>query len=738
MTDPKDNEQNETRAMDEVEGLLEEMIDAEASDLFLSEGRPPSWRLDGMVTVTLHGPTARAALEGFVARVVRPAQREYFERVGDLDVGWSHPKLGRFRVHLQQQRGVLGAVIRSVPSGQLSFERLGLPAAVRALAERPRGLVLVTGATGSGKSTTLAAMLHHINTTASKHIVTLEDPIEFVHDDQLSIVTQREIGTDARDFASGLRHVLRQSPDVILIGEMRDAETVSVALSAALTGHLVLSSLHTMDATQTLQRILSYYPEHLREQVCMDLSLSLQGVVGQRLVPSTDGTRRVAAVEVVLATPAIQRLIREQRVDEIADAMTGVEGMQSFDRALVDLYGRGMISAEIGAAYASNPDEFRMSAHGMARGSARSVEHELDASTVGAGALDMRVILRDALEIGASDIHLVAGSAPVLRVDGELRPMPHGEPLTASAVRRLLFSLLSHGQRESYDLEKELDFALTVTGGHRFRVNAHQQRGTAAVAIRLIPNKVPPIESLGLPKIVTELATRTQGLVLVTGPTGSGKSTTLASMIDLINHRRSCHLITIEDPIEFLHENDQALIEQREIGEDSRSFAAALKYILRQDPDVILVGEMRDAETISAALTAAETGHLVLATLHANDAPSAVDRIVDVFSPHQQSQIRTQLASELLAVLSQRLLRRVDGRGRVGAFEVMVGTAAVRNLIRENKLHQLGSIMETAQRDGMITMDRALVDLARRGAISGDEALRYARNPPNVRALLGA
>jgi pilus retraction protein PilT len=726
----------EVDEVDEVERLLEEMIDAEASDLFLSEDRPPSWRLDGLVTVTLHPPTTRASLERFFSRVVRPSQREHFDRTGDFDAGWSHPKLGRFRVHLQQQRGLLGAVIRSVPSGQLSFERLGLPPAVRSLAESARGLVLVTGSTGSGKSTTLAAMLHHINTSASRHIVTLEDPIEFVHDDLLSIVTQREIGTDARDFASGLRHVLRQSPDVILIGEMRDAETVSVALSAALTGHLVLSSLHTMDATQTLQRILSYYPEHLRDQVCMDLSLSLQGVVGQRLVPSADGTRRVAAVEVMLATPAIRRLIREQRVDELQDAMVGVEGMQRFDRALVDLHARGLITAEIGAAYASNPDEFRLGIQGMERGSALGAG-ELDLGPASLGAMDMRGILREALDVGASDIHLVAGSRPVLRVHGELTPLAGTEVLTPAAVRRLLFSLLSHSQRETYDLEKELDFALSVNGGNRFRVNAHQQRGTAAVAIRLIPNRVPPIESLGLPWIVPELAARTQGLVLVTGPTGSGKSTTLAAMVDLINHQRNCHLITIEDPIEFLHDNDQALIEQREIGEDSRSFASALKYILRQDPDVILVGEMRDTETIAAALTAAETGHLVLATLHANDAPAAVDRIVDVFPPSQQSQIRTQLASELLAVLSQRLVRRTDGLGRVGAFEVMVGTAAVRNLIRENKLHQLPSIMETAQRDGMVTMDRALADLIKRGLTTYEESLRYARNPSTIRNLLG-
>lgn len=719
---------------DPIDALLQEMIDAEASDLFLTEGRAPSWRLDGVVTVTLHPATERAALDALIERLLRPAQRALFEQSGDADVGYSHPALGRFRVHLQRSRGLLGAVIRAVPSGQLSFEKLRLPPALEGLAKCPRGLVLVTGATGSGKSTTLAAMIHHINTTASKHIVTLEDPIEFVHEDLLSMVTQREIETDARDFAQGLRNVLRQSPDVILIGEMRDAETVSVALSAALTGHLVLSSLHTIDATQTLQRILGYFPEHSREQVCMDLSLCLQGIVGQRLVPSADGRGRVPAVEVVLATPAVRKLVREQRVEEISDAIHGVDGMQTFNRALLDLYTRGAITLETGAAYASHPDEFRLAAQGIERGSSiASHEHEL--APLSPGSLDMRAILRMALDLGASDIHLVAGNPVTVRVHGALRAMFDREPLTPQLVRRLLFSLLAHGQRAQYDLEKELDFALTVTGGHRFRVNAHQQRGSAAVAIRLIPKSVPPLESLGLPLFVSDLAARTQGLVLVTGPTGSGKSTTLAAMIAMINAARRCHIITIEDPIEFVHESQLALVEQREIGEDSMSFAAALKHILRQDPDVILVGEMRDTETISAALTAAETGHLVLATLHANDAPATVDRIVDVFPPHQQSQIRTQLAAELLAVISQRLVLRADGQGRVGAFEVMVGTPAVRTLIRENKLHQLPSIMETATRDGMITMDRALLRLIEQRMITVDEAMRYVRNPNHLRSL---
>ncbi len=718
----------------DIEQILRQMVAEKASDLFLAEGRPPSARLNGVVRPLSRDPIDGAAIRELMDAVLRPTQREIFDRLGDIDVGMSRANLGRFRAHFHVQRGLLGAVIRAVPGGALDFDQLGLPAVVRTLAESPRGLVLVSGSTGSGKSTTLTAMVHHINSRQRKHIVTLEDPIEFVHDDLQAVVTQREVGSDTRDFALALRHVVRESPDVILIGEMRDAETMNVALSAALTGHLVLSSVHTIDAAQALQRILAYYPEHMREQVCMDLSISLQGIIAQRLVPRTDGEGRVAAVEVMIATPAIKKLIREQRVDEIADHMTSdtSDGMRTFNRALVELHEKGLVTYETGAAYASNPDEFRLAAQGMERGVAAFTSESEALPSV--GSIDMRTLLNVALRYGASDIHMVVGSPPIFRIHGRLRRL-EVDALATTDVRRLLFSLLSVRQREQFELERELDFSLTVTGRNRFRVNAHFQRGGIAVSIRLIPNEVPDASTLGLPAVMTDLASRPQGLVLVVGPTGAGKSTTLATLIHQINASRSCHIITIEDPIEFVHANRLATVEQREVGSDTRSFAAALKYILRQDPDVILISEPRDTETISAALTAAETGHLVFATLHTNDAPQTVDRIVDVFPPHAQPQARVQLGAALLAVVSQRLLPRADGKGRVAAFEVLVATPAVRAMIREGKTHQLHSTMETSQGMGMVTLDRSLLELARKGVISIEEAARYMKSPAALKTL---
>jgi twitching motility protein PilT len=332
------------------------------------------------------------------------------------------------------------------------------------------------------------------------------------------------------------------------------------------------------------------------------------------------------------------------------------------------------------------------------------------------------------MERNASDLHLTSGRPPILRINGVLDPLPIS-PLTDGDMRILLHSVLSVRQRTIYELEREIDFALALDHNQRFRVNAYFQKGKMAMSLRAIPTRIPDPKELRIPNTVMKLAQYPQGLVLVVGPTGSGKSTTLACMIDHINRHRQCRILTVEDPIEFTHESKVATIDQRELFADTKSFASALKYILRQDPDVILVGEMRDLDTISAALTAAETGHLVLATLHANDAIQTIDRIIDVFPAHQQEQIRAQLSSALTAVISQRLLPNREQDGRIAAFEILVATPAARNLIREDKLHQLKSIMEASRSMGMITMDAALVELVNANLIQRDIAMIYASNP---------
>lgn len=709
--------------------LLGRMEAAGASDLFVTVGKPPAARVHGQLRVLDEPATTAEGMEAAFAELLTPIARQRFLECGDLDVGVTLAGGRRLRMSLLRQQGVIGFVARSVPPGAIAIGSLGLPAVVGSFVDEPRGLVLVTGATGSGKSTTLAALVHHVNTSRSAHIVTIEDPIEFVHTDVRSRVTQREVGSDSLSFHAALRQVVRQSPDVILVGEMRDAESMGVAISAALTGHLVLASIHAIDATQTVQRILGYFPDAMRAQAAVDLALCLVGIVSQRLLPRADGRGRVLAGEVLANTPAVARLLREQRVDELQDLMRGSTDPKvlAFNQSLLRLHVAGSVTYEVGVAAASNPDEFALLARGMASGSAtfRSGADQTDHG------LDLKALLMAAEARGASDLHLTAGRPPMLRVNGVLAPLDESL-LSEADVRTLLYSVMSARQRAMYELEREVDFALQIGDGRRFRVNAYYQKGQMAAALRSIAQQIPTADELGLPEALLRLGDRPQGLLLVVGPTGAGKSTTLACLVDRVNRSRACRILTVEDPIEFVHESHLATIDQREVGADTMGFAAALKYILRQDPDVVLVGEMRDAETIAAALTAAETGHLVMATLHANDAPQTVDRIVDTFPSHQQDQARAQLSACLLGVVSQRLLPHRSGVGRAAVFEVMLGSPAVRTLIRDDKLHQLHNAMETARGAGMMTMDHALKEAYEAGRISLEDALRYVVNPRSI------
>lgn len=337
-------------------------------------------------------------------------------------------------------------------------------------------------------------------------------------------------------------------------------------------------------------------------------------------------------------------------------------------------------------------------------------------------------LLAEAVERGASDLHLTQNAPPILRIDGELEPL-NMPALTAADTQRMVYSLLNDSQKAKFEEVWELDASVEVAQVGRFRVNVHKQRGAVEAAFRVVNENIRTLRQLGLPPVCEEIARRTSGLVLVTGPTGSGKTTTLAAMINQINDEQHRMIISIEDPIEYIHKNRKSIIKQREVTSDTRSFADALRHVLRQDPDVVVIGEMRDLETIATALTAAETGHLVLATLHTPDAVQTVDRIVDVFPPYQQQQVRIQLASTLQAVIAQQLVPIPGGRGRVVACEVLLANVAVRNVIRNSKTEQLYSLMQTSSELGMITMDKSLKKLYEQGLISYDEALRRCRFP---------
>ncbi len=357
-------------------------------------------------------------------------------------------------------------------------------------------------------------------------------------------------------------------------------------------------------------------------------------------------------------------------------------------------------------------------------------------STAATPAKSVRIetLLEECVKRNASDLHIQVGLPPILRVDGALIPIAGISVLTEDVIQKLVFSTLDSEQREVLSKDKEFDYSFAFGDMARFRVNAFQERGNLAAAFRLIPNKMPTLADLGLPQVISTFANYPRGLVLVTGPTGSGKSTTLAALIDKINQEKAVHIITIEDPIEFAHKSKKSVIVQREVHYDTFSFSRALKSVLRQDPDVVLLGEMRDLETMSSAITIAETGHLVFATLHTNSAAQSIDRMIDVFPAEQQPQIRSQLSSILMAVCSQRLVPAIGG-GRIAACEILVANTAVRSIIREGKTHQLDTAIQTGVNEGMQTMDRTLAKLVQQGTITFDNALEYAVDPVEFKRL---
>lgn len=352
--------------------------------------------------------------------------------------------------------------------------------------------------------------------------------------------------------------------------------------------------------------------------------------------------------------------------------------------------------------------------------------------------LHVNQILAKVVEARGSDLHMTAGRPPMARIDGDLVPLEEFDVLTPSTVRDLIYEILSQRLRERFENNLELDTSHVVPNLGRFRLNVFQQRDSVGAVFRSIPFEILSLEQLGIPKAVRQFADLPRGLVLVTGPTGSGKSTTLAALIDIINATKPLHIMSVEDPIEYLHQHKTAVVNQREVGEDTKSFSQALKHVLRQDPDVILVGELRDLETIQTALTAAETGHLVFATLHTQDAPQSIDRMIDVFPAHQQQQVRTQLATTIQGIVTQQLLPRASGPGRVVVCEILVATPAVRNLVREGKSHQIYNAMQAGAKFGMQCMDQALADLVKGGIITRQTAEERCANVEDLRRLIGA
>lgn len=731
-----------------IEDLLRGLIDDDVSDIFLNTAQIPHIRRSGRVREVNMSALSAEDINSFRNRVIDDKFELSYQETGAVDCAVVLKSNQRCRLNFFETEKGPAVAVRPIKDGNtITVDRLGLPQVIKDIASSSRGgIILVTGATGSGKSTTMAAMINEINNNQNKHILTIEDPIEFVYRNGKSLIAQREVANHTISFPEAIRNALRENPDVIVVGEMRDEETMQAALNAALTGHLVISTVHTSSAVLALERLINMVSEERREQLAIDFSLAMVAIVSQRLLPKKDTSGVCAALEILLATPLIRKHIADRKFGDVEQSLkeSGTLGMTSFVRSIFKLYRDGVISEETAFEFVDNPDELRLLLQGMESGVDAFRSHYGERNDDNTHVIDMATLLRGAVKMGSSDLLLSVNAYPCIRLNGAIQAMdlPILQPID---TQRLLFSIISSHQRVIFEEKRELDFALSVNinltnkpEGEincRFRVNAFYQRGNIGIVARVINSYIPTPEQLSLPRVLLDLIKYKQGLILVTGPTGSGKTTTLASLINVINRTRNAHIITIEDPIEYTHKNINSIVEQRELNADTLSFATALKSALRQDPDVILLGEMRDTETMSAALTAAETGHLVFATIHTNNAPQTVDRIVDSFPSSQQNQIKLQLSGCILGIISQRLLRTIDGESRVGAFEVMIGTSPVKALIREGKTHQLQSAIETGFKDGMLTMDHALDYLYEKGIVTYEETLGFRTKEKQVKSF---
>ena len=656
----------------------------------------------------------------------------------------------------------------------------------RAMLDSPHGIIYLTGPTGSGKTTTLYMVLDEM-AKRSVNISTIEDPVE----KNIKKINQTQVNNTAGlTFEVGLRALLRQDPDIIMVGETRDSETASISVRSAITGHLVFSTLHTNDAASSIVRLIDMGVEpylvansmvgtvaqRLMRRICPECGQEVEATEEEcRLLGAAPGTKikkahgctqcnftgysgRIAVHEILTVDSTVRKMITDgASMDEIQDYAVRHQGMHLLRDSAVEKVLQQVTTIEElrKVAYYSDAPAAQAGKTSVPA-AAQSVAPQPVApqtvqmteilppvaaqvkedpfADVGAATVHVEDIILRARESGCSDIHITAAKPLMIRINGALQETK--EQYSKEQITAMLLEMCDADQRAQLAAGNDLDFAVQTRDGNRQRVNIFRDMGALAATIRLLNSHIPTLESLGLPMVLGEIVKQPRGLILVTGPTGSGKSTTLAAMIDSINATRPDHIITIEDPVEYVYEKKQSLIHQREVGRDVTSFAAALRSALREDPDIILVGEMRDYETISAALTAAETGHLVLSTLHTTGAAQTIDRIIDACPNGSQNQVRTQLAGVLNAVVTQCLIPKIEG-GRIAATEILIGTDAVANMIRENKCHQMNTAMQAGAALGMHTLNRDLMSLVQRGVISVEQARKYTNDKRDFEQFIG-
>lgn len=797
---------DETPIINLLNSLLKRAYSVNSSDIHIEPFEDKSivrMRIDGAIIdyVTLQ----KGLHASLIARI---------KIISDLDIAERRvPQDGHFRVNVEGQYLNIRVSILPTVFGEKAVLRLlagnstiqhadsfGMEERdyerFRAMLDSPHGIIYLTGPTGSGKTTTLYMVLDEM-AKRSVNISTIEDPVE----KNIKKINQTQVNNIAGlTFEVGLRALLRQDPDIIMVGETRDSETASISVRSAITGHLVFSTLHTNDATSSIVRLIDMGVEpylvansmvgtvaqRLMRRICPECGQEVEATEEEcRLLGVAPGTKikkahgctqcnytgysgRIAIHEILTIDSNVRKMISEgASMDEIQDYAVKYQGMRLLRDSAIEKVLQQVTTVEElrKVAYYSDAPAAQYqrpaadTAHAVAQVSAVSVTPALQSvpervaeyveavpegssirlredpfAGVGPATIHVEDIILKARESGCSDIHITAAKPLMMRINGALQETK--EQYSKEQITAMLLEMCDADQRAQLAAGNDLDFAVQTRDGHRQRVNIFRDMGCLAATIRLLNSHIPTLESLGLPMVLGEIVKQPRGLILVTGPTGSGKSTTLAAMIDSINATRPDHIITIEDPVEYVYEKKKALIHQREVGRDVTSFAAALRSALREDPDIILVGEMRDYETISAALTAAETGHLVLSTLHTTGAAQTIDRIIDACPNGSQNQVRTQLAGVLNAVVTQCLIPKIEG-GRIAATEILIGTDAISNMIRENKCHQMNTAMQAGAALGMHTLNKDLMGLVQRGVISMEQARKYTNDKRDLEQFIG-
>ena len=798
---------DETPIINLLNSLLKRAYSVNSSDIHIEPFEDKSivrMRIDGAMVdyVTLQ----KGLHASLIARI---------KIISDLDIAERRvPQDGHFRVNVEGQYiNIRVSILPTVFGEKAVLRLLAGNSTIRhadsfgmeerdyerfhAMLDSPHGIIYLTGPTGSGKTTTLYMVLDEM-AKRSVNISTIEDPVE----KNIKKINQTQVNNTAGlTFEVGLRALLRQDPDIIMVGETRDSETASISVRSAITGHLVFSTLHTNDATSSIVRLIDMGVEpylvansmvgtvaqRLMRRICPECGQEVEANEEEcRLLGVAPGTKikkahgctqcnftgysgRIAIHEILTIDSNVRKMITDgASMDEIQDYAVREQGMRLLRDSAVEKVLQQITTIEElrkvayysdapAAQSAKTAETVRMAAVPTApqpetpvsrpaasqlilqaqeqvQAPAAAVHVSEDPfAGVGPATVHVEDIILKARESGCSDIHITAAKPLMMRINGSLRETK--EQYGREQITAMLLEMCDAKQRAQLAAGNDLDFAVQTRDGHRQRVNIFRDMGCLAATIRLLNSEIPTLESLGLPAVLGEIVKQPRGLILVTGPTGSGKSTTLAAMIDSINATRPDHIITIEDPVEYVYEKKQSLIHQREIGRDVTSFASALRSALREDPDIILVGEMRDYETISAALTAAETGHLVLSTLHTTGAAQTIDRIIDACPNGSQNQVRTQLAGVLNAVVTQCLIPKIEG-GRIAATEILIGTDAVSNMIRENKCHQMNTAMQAGAALGMHTLNKDLMSLVQRGVISMEQARKYTNDKRDLEQFM--